>query len=493
MRTLAGGGFQYAGAQPLAAHFHEAEARNAADLDAGAIVLERLLHRLFDLTDVGVHLHVDKVDDDEARHVAQAQLTCDFARGFQVGCDGGLLDAMFARRPAGVDVDRHQRLGRVDDQIAARFELDDRVVHRRQLILDTGALEQRDSVGILLHAPGMARHQQLHEVLGGLVAILALDDDFLDILVVDVADGALDQIAVIVDQLGRRRLERLFADLVPQPREIIEVALDFGLGALKSRRANDAAHGGGQVHLRDDGLQPLAIGRVADLAADAAAMRRVGHEHAIAARQRQICGQRRTLVAALFLDDLHQQHLAALDDVLDLVTATQGHALATQFVRSIVAILPALAAATLGGFGRRALGIRLGRVLILMMMSRLDQLDPVLARVLVILDLGAQRGLFLGMGALFLQQRLTVLARDLIIIGVNFAESQETVTVAAIIDEGGLERRLHARHFGEIDIALELLVLGRFEIELLDPVTFDDRDPGFFPVARIDQHTHCHL
>ena len=222
-----------------------------------------------------------------------------------------------------------------------------------------------------------------------------------------------------------------------------------------------------------------------------AAMRRVGHEHAIAARQRQIGGQRRTLVAALFLHNLDQQHLAALDDVLDLVTATQGHALATQFVRSIVAILPALAAATLRGFGRRAFGIRL--VLILMMMSRLDQLDAVLARVLVILDFGAQRGLFLGMGALFLQQRLTVLARDLIIIGVNFAESQETVTVAAIIDEGGLERRLHARHFGEIDIALELLVLGRFEIELLDPVTFDDRDPGFFPVARIDQHTHCHL
>ncbi|KFL47506.1 hypothetical protein IL54_2930 [Sphingobium sp. ba1] len=36
-------------------------------------------------------------------------------------------------------------------------------------------------------------------------------------------------------------------------------------------------------------------------------------------------------------------------------------------------------------------------------------------------------------------------------------------------------------------------MLGGFEVELFDPVTFDDRDTGFFPVARVDQHTHCHL
>ena len=128
-----------------------------------------------------------------------------------------------------------------------------------------------------------------------------------------------------------------------------------------------------------------------------------------------------------------------------------------------------------------------------MMMSGLDQFDAVLAGIVIILDLGAQRGLFLRMGALFLQQRLAILARDLIIVGMDFAEGQEAVAVAAIIDERRLQRRFDPGYLGEIDISLELLVLGRFEIELLDPVTFDDRDPGLFPVARIDQHTHCHL
>ena len=45
------------------------------------------------------------------------------------------------------------------------------------------------------------------------------------------------------------------------------------------------------------------------------------------------------------------------------------------------------------------------------------------------------------------------------------------MAIAAEIDERRLERRLHARHLGEIDIALELLAFGGFEIEFFDPVT----------------------
>jgi hypothetical protein len=29
-------------------------------------------------------------------------------------------------------------------------------------------------------------------------------------------------------------------------------------------------------------------------------------------------------------------------------------------------------------------------------------------------------------------------------------------------------------------------VIGRFEVELLNPIAFEDRHPGFFLVARID-------
>ena len=68
-----------------------------------------------------------------------------------------------------------------------------------------------------------------------------------------------------------------------------------------------------------DVFQALAVGGVGDLARNAAAARRVGHQHAIAAGQRQIGGERRALVAAFFLDHLHQDDLAALDDFLNFV------------------------------------------------------------------------------------------------------------------------------------------------------------------------------
>src|SRR6185437_10797690 len=72
---------------------------------------------------------------------------------------------------------------------------------------------------------------------------------------------------------------------------------------------------------------------------------------------------------------------------------------------------------------------------------------------------GAVFAFFLGlaMGALIgFDQCLPVGDRDLIVIGMDFAEGEEAVAVAAIFDEGGLQRRLHARDLGEIDIAAQL-------------------------------------
>ncbi len=50
------------------------------------------------------------------------------------------------------------------------------------------------------------------------------------------------------------------------------------------------------------------------------------------------------------------------------------------------------------------------------------------------------------------EQRFAVGDRNLVIIRVDFVERQETVTVAAEIDERRLQRRLDARHFGQIDV-----------------------------------------
>src|SRR5690606_36847718 len=90
-----------------------------------------------------------------------------------------------------------------------------------------------------------------------------------------------------------------------------------------------------------------------------------------------------------------------------------------------------------------------------------------------------------GFGA---QQRLPVGDGDLVVVGMDFAEGQEAVAIAAISDKGGSKRGLDPRHAGQIDISLELLLVLGLEVELLDPATADDDDACFLRVGGIDKH-----
>jgi hypothetical protein len=109
---------------------------------------------------------------------------------------------------------------------------------------------------------------------------------------------------------------------------------------------------------------------------------------------------------------------------------------------------------------------------------------------------GAVLGFFLGLavGALVrLDQRLTIGDRDLVIVRMDFAEGQEAMTVAAIFDEGGLQRRLYAGDLGEIDVSTQLFALGGLEVKLFDTIAADHNDPGLFRVGGVDQHFVGHF
>ena len=351
-----------------------------------------------------------------------------------------------------------------------------------------------------------------------------------------------------MDQRGRDRGEGFFADLVPYAGEVIEVALDLGLGAAHAGGADDQAHGLGQLEVRDHVLQPLAIAGRADLAADPAAVRRVGHQHGVAPGKTQVSGQRRALVAALFLDDLDEQHLAALDHVLDLVAAAQCHALGAHFVDLLgaaaalaVGLVAALAltaattataatflAAFLAGIARGFLAfirvlfgvVVFGGFLVrcavfdrgdIVLVGGVDFLDAVFGKIFgqrlaafvggvvfgtrrdaFIFLFGAQAFFFFGGFSLFGEQRVAIRLGDLVVIGVDFAEGEEPVAIAAEVDESRLKRRFDPGYLGKVDIALDLLVFGRFKVEFLNPVALQNRHPGFFRVARIDKHARCH-
>ena len=91
------------------------------------------------------------------------------------------------------------------------------------------------------------------------------------------------------------------------------------------------------------------------------------------------------------------------------------------------------------------------------------------------------------------QQRLAVGNRYLIVVWMDFRKSQETVTVAAVIDERRLERRLNARHLGEIDVAFQLFACGAFEIEFFDASAANHHHTGFFRMGGVDEHFAAHM
>ena len=326
MRAGDEAGLGQAGAQPLARHLQQAEMADLAHLDARPVVLQRLLQAALDHGVVLLRLHVDEVDDDQPGQVAQAQLAGHLVGGLQIGAQRGLLDTALAGRAAGVDVHRHQRLGLINDQVAAGFQLHRRRHHCVELGIDLIPREQRLAVRVApqLHLLGVARHQHAHEVVRRAPAILAVHLDLVHVARIDVADRPLDQRGFLIDQSRRHRLHRMLANVVPQPHQVFAVPGDLRLRPLRAGGAHDQAHPLGNAKLGGDLLQAAAVGGGGDLAGNAAAARRVRHQHAEPAGERDIGGQRRALGAALFLDHLDQQDLPALDDLLDLVVAQEA-------------------------------------------------------------------------------------------------------------------------------------------------------------------------
>jgi len=446
----------------------------------------------------------------------------------------------------------------------------------------------------------VARHQHFHERLGGLVAVAAVDQHLVDVARVEVADRALDEVALLVDEGGGGRFEGEFANLVPEAQEIFEIALDLGLRALAAGGAHDYAHAFRHFEIAHQILEAAPVGHAGDLARHAAAARRVRHQHAIAAGEGDVSGERRALVAALFLGHLHQHDLAAFDDLLNLVVAVRpGAALGRLFDLVAAQGLDGDAACAalgvnigiLGGRGQgrlaarlailgrprrmriEAFRLRLGEALRLGLVMRciaprkglvrlrrigrrvefgdrrlfqpvglglwrvrfvalgemraglgpgvrlfvlgeearfgLGAADHVGGRLLgealgkalagrarilgVVLDITLLERVLGGLRrAVVLKGGAPVGDRDAVVIGMDFAEGEEAVAVAAIFDEGRLERGFDPRHLGEVNIAFDLFFSRCLEIEFFEAMAVENDDPGLFRVRRVDEHALCH-
>ncbi len=307
-------------AQALTGHFQQAEARDAADLHAGAVGFQGFTHLLFDGALVLGRGHVDEVDDDQAADVAQAQLAGDFLGRFQVGLQGGFLDVAALGGARRVDIDGNQGFGRVDDDGAAGRQLHFTLEGGFDLAFDLETVEQRHAVFVQLDLAGVLRHHLLDEAQGFFLGFDAVDQHFADVLAQVVADGADDDVGFLVDQEGGRAAGGGFLDRAPQLQQVVEVPLHFFAGAAQACGTHDQTHVGRSVEAVQRLAQFVALFAF-DAAGDATGTRVVRHQHQVTTGQADEGGQGCALVAAFFLLDLDDDFLAFLEYVLDIDAA----------------------------------------------------------------------------------------------------------------------------------------------------------------------------
>ncbi len=310
-------GFSQRGAQALARQLEQAEARDPADLHARLVGPHGFAQLVFHVALGFAAVHVDEVDHDQAAQVAQTQLARDFLRGLQVGLQRGLLDVGALGRARGVDVDREQRLGMVDDHRAAGGQTDFPGERRFDLRLDLEAREQRCGVVVALEFAQVVRHDLLKKIARVLEDLLRVDQDFADVFAHVVAQRANDHVAFLVDQ--ERRLARAGRGLdgFPQLDQVIQIPLQIFGFAAHPCGAHDQAHALRCFELAQRIENDLAV-LAGNLARHAPGAWIVRHQHQVASGQANEGGQRRALGAALLLFDLDDDFLAAFDRILDV-------------------------------------------------------------------------------------------------------------------------------------------------------------------------------
>src|SRR5580658_4513320 len=266
---------------------------------------------------VAALVHVDEVDDDDAAEIAQPDLADDFFDGIHVGLDDGVFQTRrLADIFAGVDVDGDQRFGLVDDDVAAALEPHFRLERLVHFFGEAELLEQRRLFRVQLHALDHLRLEAVEEPEHAFVFGFGVNPDHAEVGGDLVAQHALDDVEVVIDQRGRLGAFGAGLDVVPQALEEADVGAEFFFAGALGGGADDEASVTVFAFAEDDALQALALFLGGNFARNAGVVHR-RHVDQEAAGQRDVAGDARALLTNGLLGDLHQDFLAFFQQVAD--------------------------------------------------------------------------------------------------------------------------------------------------------------------------------
>src|SRR5882724_2336209 len=327
----------------LARDADEPELVERERLGRSLVLFKSLLQRGQNFFAVAALLHVDEVHDNDAAEVAQPNLPDNLLHGFEVSLDDGVLEprGAFADELAGVDVDGHQRFGVVDDDVAAGLQPDLRAQSLVQLVLDAELFEDRRFLGVQLDLAHQLRLETADELDDLAVLLFAVNPDGSEIVADVIAEHALDEIEIAMEQGGRLALLATLLDFVPGLAEEVDVGANFVIGGAASSGAHDESAGIAVARFADQTAKPRTVFRGDDFARDAGVMNR-GHVDQEATRQSDMAGDARAFFAERLLGDLDDHVLTGLQHLgNELRTARRAGTPAL-----IASVLPRTAAGT---------------------------------------------------------------------------------------------------------------------------------------------------
>ncbi len=191
------------------------------------------------------------------------------------------------------------------------------------LAFDLVAGEQRHVALVELDLAEVLRHHLAHEVAGLVIDLFLVDQDFADVLAEVVADGADDDVAVLVDEHRRGALSGGAFDGAPELQQVVQIPLQLLSRLADAGRAYDEPHTRRHVETAQDLAQIAAL--VAFHAPrDAARTGIVRHQHQIAPGKTREGRERGALGATLLLLDLHDELLALAERILDACAAPRS-------------------------------------------------------------------------------------------------------------------------------------------------------------------------